>query len=192
MNKTIKGFLIGVVTTAVFTTSGLAMASNGYFQDNGWWTPAAEWAKDQGLMTGLGNGYFGGEQTVTRGQLAQVLKNLADTGVITVNKSQQPVTTTPTPTSTSTSAPTPAPTANEITLGTGTFYVGKDINAGRYVVSTTNNGGNFFVTDPSGISSVNEILGTDPSYVNNITIDLVNGQNIKISGLQSVKFTPKA
>jgi hypothetical protein len=90
MNKTIKGFLIGVVTTAVFTTSGFALASSNYFRDNGWWTPAAEWAKDHGLMSGVADGYFGGDQTVTRGQLAQVLKNLADTGAITINKSQAP------------------------------------------------------------------------------------------------------
>ncbi len=108
MNKTVKGFLLGVVTTAVFSTSGLALASSGYFKDNGWWSPAAEWAKDHGLMTGISDGYFGGDETVTRGQLAQVLKNLSDTGAITINSQQtQP---TPMPTSTPKPAPTPTPT----------------------------------------------------------------------------------
>ncbi|WP_429830420.1 hypothetical protein [Brevibacillus laterosporus] len=42
-------------------------------------------------MIGVGDRYFSGNQQVTRGQLAQVLKNLADSGAITINKSvQQP------------------------------------------------------------------------------------------------------
>jgi hypothetical protein len=126
MNKTIKGFLLGVVTTAVVSTSGLALASNGYFQDNGWWTPAAEWAKDHGLMTGLGDGNFGGDQAVTRGQLAQVLKNLADTGVITMNNSQPPATTTP-----ATTQPVPA------SSGVKTFNVDTTIKSGPMTMHIT-------------------------------------------------------
>jgi hypothetical protein len=87
MNQMVKGFLLGVVTTAVFSSSGLALASSGYFKDTGWWTTAAEWANDAGLMTGVGGGYFGGDQPLTRGQLAQVLKNLSDSGAITTNNS---------------------------------------------------------------------------------------------------------
>jgi hypothetical protein len=186
MNKTVKGFVIGVVTTLIVGISGTVFASNGYFQDNGWWTPAAEWAKDQGLMTGLGNGNFGGDQPVTRGQLSQVLKNLADSGAITINKSVQQPATTPVP------QPNPTPIANEVTLGTGTFYVGKDIKAGRYIVSTNNRGGNFFVYDKDGSAVVNEMLGTNTDfYVNNITTELSDGEKIEISSLQSVKFILK-
>jgi hypothetical protein len=118
MKSTTKAFVLGVVLTAVMCTSGIALASNGYFRDGGWWTPAAEWTKDQGLMTGIQDNYFGGDQAVTRGQLAQVLKNLSDTGAITINKPGSPTATptpapaaTPTPTPVATPAATPAPIA---------------------------------------------------------------------------------
>jgi hypothetical protein len=100
-----------------------------------------------------------------------------------------PVTATPTPQPVATPAP-----LKPVTLGTGTFYVGvgKDIAAGRYVVSTTGQAGNFFVYD-GGMPVVNEILGTNSTMtVNNITIDLTNGEKIQISSLNAVKFTPKA
>jgi hypothetical protein len=106
----------------------------------------------------------------------------------------KPVQATPAPTV----APTPQPVVTPppavlTTLGAGTIYVGKDITKGRYVVSTTNTGGNFFVYDPSGMPVVNEMLGKDTEmYVNNITIELDEGQKIEISGLNTVKFTPKA
>lgn len=77
------------------------------------------------------------------------------------------------------------------TLGTGSFYVGKDIDPGRYTVSTQSQFGNFFVYDENGIPTVNEILGTDSQAVNNITVDLKDGQKIEISGIQSVTFSPK-
>jgi hypothetical protein len=82
MKQTVKGFLLGVVTTVVFSSSGLALASGVHFKDSGWWTNAAQWANDAGLMTGVGGDYFGGDQPLTRGQLAQVLKNLSDSGAI--------------------------------------------------------------------------------------------------------------
>jgi hypothetical protein len=108
----------------------------------------------------------------------------------------KPVMATPTPAPTVAPTPQPVvtpPPATLTTLGAGTFYVGKDITTGRYVVSTTNTGGNFFVYDPSGMPVVNEMLGKDTEmYVNNITIELVEGQKIEISGLNAVKFTPKA
>lgn len=77
------------------------------------------------------------------------------------------------------------------TLGTGSFYVGKDIDPGRYTVSTQSQFGNFFVYDENGIPTVNEILGTDSQAVNNVTVDLKDGQKIEISGIQSVTFSPK-
>ncbi|RFB34021.1 hypothetical protein [Brevibacillus sp. VP] len=61
------------------------MASSRYFKGSGWWTASAELAKDHGLMIGVGDRYFSGDQQETRGQLAQVLKNLADSGAITIN-----------------------------------------------------------------------------------------------------------
>jgi hypothetical protein len=81
MNKhTIKGLLIGAVLTSAVHLTGAAEASTnaikGYFHDKGWWSASAEWAKDNGLMSGQGDGSFGGDKPVTRGELAQVLKNL--------------------------------------------------------------------------------------------------------------------
>lgn len=80
-----------------------------------------------------------------------------------------------------------APKAVETTLGAGKFYVGEDIPAGRYVVSTKEAMGNFHV----GFEVI-EILGTDPDMaVNNITVTLEEGQEIEIMGLNEVLFQPK-
>jgi hypothetical protein len=80
----------------------------------------------------------------------------------------------------------------EKTLGTGTFYVGEDIAAGRYIVSSPDSSGNFAVFGSDGYARVSEILGTEQGFaVNNITIDLMDGETIEISGLSSVTFKPK-
>jgi hypothetical protein len=43
-----------------------------------------------------------------------------------------------------------------------------------------------------GLAEVNEILGTDESFaVNNVTVNLEEGQEIEIAGLNSVHFEPK-
>ncbi|MCB5367022.1 hypothetical protein [Collinsella aerofaciens] len=79
-----------------------------------------------------------------------------------------------------------------VTLGAGKFKVGEDIPAGKYVVSTQAQSGNFVVYDNLGLAEVNEILGTDTGFaVNNVTVDLKKGQTIEISGINSVLFTPK-
>jgi hypothetical protein len=132
MKSTTKAFVLGVILTAVMCTSGIALASNGYFKDSGWWTSAAEWTKDQGLMTGIQDNYFGGDQPVTRGQLAQVLKNLSDTGAITINKPGSPAATpTPGPSQQPTTQPTPA------SSGVKTFNVDTTINSGPMTMHIT-------------------------------------------------------
>ncbi|KYD04278.1 MULTISPECIES: bZIP transcription factor [Anoxybacillaceae] len=82
-------------------------------------------------------------------------------------------------------------TEKTVTLGTGTFYVGEDIKAGRYIVSTKGQSGNFVVLNELGVPEVNEILGTDSMAVNNITVSLKEGQEIRIMSLNQVTFTPK-
>jgi predicted RNase H-like nuclease (RuvC/YqgF family) len=56
-----------------------------------------------------------------------------------------------------------------ISLGAGTYIVGKDVKAGRYKVVPVGRGSNFFVLDSSGVPTVNTILGNDgfgvPDYV---------------------------
>jgi hypothetical protein len=56
-----------------------------------------------------------------------------------------------------------------VSLGSGTYSVGKDVKAGRYKVVPVGRGSNFFVIDSSGSSTVNTILGNDgfgvPDYV---------------------------
>lgn len=76
-----------------------------------------------------------------------------------------------------------------VTLYAGTFTVGQDIGAGRYVATTTTgSSGNFIV---SGTDSVNEILGTSNGQgVPNVTTNLTDGDVISISGLSQVTMTP--
>ena len=78
-------------------------------------------------------------------------------------------------------------------LFAGTFTVGIDIPPGRYVITADSNG-NFFVRE-RGSSIVNTILtGGDgrlhPSGVPSITTDIKEGQEIEISGINNVTFTP--
>lgn len=88
--------------------------------------------------------------------------------------------------------PEPEVVLEPVTLGTGTFVIGSDIPAGRYTVSTQERGGNFYTYDSWGLLDVNEMLGTAPDYyVNNITIELEEGGQVEISGLNQVLFTPK-
>ena len=76
-----------------------------------------------------------------------------------------------------------------VILYAGTFIVGQDIGAGRYVATTTpGNSGNFIV---SGQDSVNEILGQNGAGgVPSVTTDLTDGDVITISGLGQVTMTP--
>lgn len=80
--------------------------------------------------------------------------------------------------------------AEETTLNAGTFAVGTDIPVGRYVI-TGEGMGNLFVYDEAGLPVVNEILDNSTEMgVASVTTDLEDGQEIEISGLDAVKFTP--
>ena len=75
-------------------------------------------------------------------------------------------------------------------LYAGTFTVGQDVGAGRYVVTPgPGQSGNFSV---SGSDSYNEILGSDKSMdeVPSVSVTLTDGDVIAISGLSLVTFTP--
>jgi len=85
----------------------------------------------------------------------------------------------------------PEQTAEPVTLGAGTFYVGEDVNPGRYVVSTESMVGNFVVYEESGMPTTNEMLGTQEMAVDELTVDLEEGQEIEIMGLDEVNFEPK-
>lgn len=79
--------------------------------------------------------------------------------------------------------------AKETTLSAGTFYVGEDITAGRYVCSGDSSG-NFFLYDKSGMPQVNEILGGTEFGVTTVTTDLEEGQKIEIKSINNVLFKP--
>lgn len=86
---------------------------------------------------------------------------------------------------------TPFITTNtQVVLYSGTFTVGQDIGAGRYVATTTaGSSGNFIVR---GASDVNEILGQNGyGGVPSVTTDLTDGDLIVISGLGQVTMSPK-
>lgn len=83
-------------------------------------------------------------------------------------------------------------TAVETTLGAGEWYVGEDIPAGRYII-TTPKGGNIAIfnkddeaADYRGILDSSEKVG-----VKSITYTLTDGQKIEISNMEDVLFTPK-
>ncbi|HEV2402760.1 MAG TPA: TM2 domain-containing protein [Candidatus Saccharimonadales bacterium] len=86
---------------------------------------------------------------------------------------------------------TPFSTAYTTTsLYTGTFTVGQDIGAGRYVVTpAAGQSGNFVV---SGTDSYNEILGNAGAAggVPSLTVTLTDGDIISISSLGQATFTP--
>lgn len=80
-------------------------------------------------------------------------------------------------------------TAEQTTLYSGIFIVGEDIPAGRYVI-TGDGSGNLFVKN-KGVLMVNEILDTEHGMgVPNVTVDLAAGNEIEISGINNVTFTP--
>jgi hypothetical protein len=86
---------------------------------------------------------------------------------------------------------TPAQTALSNQLSTGRWIVGLDIAAGRYTATPpTGESGNLIVQSEGDLfPAVNEILGGSlgvPSY----TVTLTDGQEIEISALSSVTFTP--
>ncbi len=81
-------------------------------------------------------------------------------------------------------------THSAVTLGAGTWIVGQDIGAGRYIARpASGQSGNFMV---SGADYYNEILGTNSTYgeVPNLTVNLSDGDTILISGMYGVTMTP--
>ena len=85
-------------------------------------------------------------------------------------------------------------TAIETTLSTGTFYVGEDIPAGRYIITSCESGTMSVSNsdDHSGLSAhLNPDGGGDRKGVVSVTYELVDGQEIQINGMDEVYFTPK-
>lgn len=80
-------------------------------------------------------------------------------------------------------------TAKAVTLGSGTYKVGRDIQPGRYVIRAKSGSGNV-----SGDNDLNLILGTtvnnDLGQVDSYTTDLKKNAEVKLESLQSVTFTP--
>jgi hypothetical protein len=78
---------------------------------------------------------------------------------------------------------------SKVTLYAGTFVVGQDIGAGRYVATTVPGAsGNFIVSN-----GTNEILGkNDFGGVSSVSVDLADGDVITISSLSQVTMTPVA
>lgn len=77
-------------------------------------------------------------------------------------------------------------------LSPGTFEVGKNLKPGRYVFSSTGSG-NFTIYDSGGSLYVNEILTDDTAYelaVPTVTADVIEGDKIEISGMESVRCNP--
>lgn len=87
MNKNmLTGVVVGVFAAVLIHASGIVEASGqalkGYFTDRGWWSENAEWAKDNGLMSGLSDNRFGGDEPLTRGEMATLLRNLSERGLL--------------------------------------------------------------------------------------------------------------
>ncbi|WP_163250049.1 hypothetical protein, partial [Clostridium niameyense] len=78
---------------------------------------------------------------------------------------------------------------SNISLYSGYWVVGTDLTKGRYKVSPAEGKGNFFVYNKKGKVKTNEILGSDIG-VNEIVVNLDDGDIINISGIESVKFSP--
>lgn len=99
---------------------------------------------------------------------------------------------------TATTAPAPTTTApavrqatgTAVTLGSGTFTGGKDVQAGLYNVTPgAGQSGNFSTTGNN--QTYNEILGvTDGEGVPSLRAQISSGDQITISGLSSVTFSP--
>lgn len=74
-------------------------------------------------------------------------------------------------------------------LNAGSFLVGTDIPAGRYVI-TGNGSGNLLIYDKDEMPYINEILGGGELGVESVTTDISKGDTIEISGIDEVTFTP--
>ena len=114
----------------------------------------------------------------------------------TIATTAAPATTAPTPVTTAAPATTAPPPAGRqvkgtlVTLGAGTFAGGKDVAVGLYdVTPPAGESGNFSTTGPD---SYNEILGPNGGIggVPMVRVTISTGDQITISGLSAVTFTP--
>jgi len=115
----------------------------------------------------------------------------AGTGNSGTTTSTAATTSTTAPTTTTTTVPKRTVTGKLTTLGAGNFTVGPDIPAGLYNVTPgAGQSGNFIVT---GSDYYNEVLGSaDGIGVPEVRARLQKGDEIQLSGLSSVTFTPVA
>ena len=83
-------------------------------------------------------------------------------------------------------------TAVETTLGAGEWYVGEDIQPGRYIITTPKDG-RVAIYDPGkSYYDTSEILDPEGKYgAKSLTYELKDGQKIKIEDVEDVLFTPK-
>lgn len=78
-----------------------------------------------------------------------------------------------------------------VELTTGTYVIGQDLDAGRYVVTNPNEGdsGNFIVKSEVEGLKYNEIVGDGDHAVPSVTVDLSEGDSLEIAGAKSLVFT---
>ncbi|WP_022917531.1 hypothetical protein [Ruania albidiflava] len=83
-------------------------------------------------------------------------------------------------------------TAEQTTLGAGTFTVGEDVPPGRYVIEPgAGQSGNLSASSEEDPLAINEILGGEVGFgVPSVTSTLTDGEQLEISGLSEVTFTP--
>lgn len=84
-----------------------------------------------------------------------------------------------------------------VELTNGTYRVGSDIKAGRYIVTTANvDGGNFFNSDNDETSLINVILGkyvsNDLGTVDSYTVSLKKGEKITLVQYQNDETKEKS
>ncbi len=83
-------------------------------------------------------------------------------------------------------------TAIETTLGAGEWYVGDDIPAGRYVVSSNKRAFIVIYNEDEDFSDYYATIDPeDEEEIKSFTYELKDGQKIEISHSDDVLFTPK-
>jgi hypothetical protein len=108
--------------------------------------------------------------------------------IATQNKSG----TSPSSTSASTTSTPRQAQGTATTLGAGTFTVGTDVAQGLYDVSApSGQSGNFVVRSSASSAVYNEFIGNpEDGSVSKIRVRLTNGEQIQISDMSGVRFTP--
>lgn len=94
-------------------------------------------------------------------------------------------------TSTPTSKTRDNSTAKAVTLGAGTWTVGSDVQAGRYVIAPVSGLGNLSSTGAKDNMDINEVVdSTGENGVKSWTGDLTSGMKVEIQGVNEMSFTP--